>query len=280
MIAFVGSVFSPYYYWARQRNPNTNPENHCAINVAIYGRGVRRWSMTERGARHVSRDAQHFRVGPSQIRWTGQHLELDLHEWSVPIPQKIRGVIRLFPDQLFHFVTPLDDLRRHHWGPLAPSARVEVELEHPSLTWKGHAYLDSNEGSEPISHRFQEWDWSRAQFQDGSVGVLYDVRQKFGSDRLLALRFQPDGRVDSFEAPERQSLPLGLWRVNRAIRSDGSHPAQVLQTLEDTPFYVRSVLRSGLLQEPVISMHETLNVPRLDNAITRLMLPWRMPRRP
>lgn len=86
VIAFVGSVFSPYYYWARQRDPNTNPENHCAINVAIYGRGVRRWSMTERGRRHVSRDAHHFQVGPSQLRWTGQYLELDLNEWSVPIP--------------------------------------------------------------------------------------------------------------------------------------------------------------------------------------------------
>jgi carotenoid 1,2-hydratase len=279
VIAFVGSVFSPYYYWARQRDPNTNPENHCAINVAIYGRGVRRWSMTERGRRHVSRDAHHFQVGPSQLRWTGQHLELDLNEWSVPIPQKIRGKIKLFPDQLFHFLSPLDDQQQHHWGPIAPSARVEVELDQPSLSWKGHAYLDSNEGTEPISERFQEWDWSRAQLRDGSVGVLYDVRQKFGDDRLLALRFHSSGQVEPFEAPKRQGLPLGLWRVNRSIRSDDTHPAQVLQTLEDTPFYIRSVLKSGLLNEPVIAMHETLNIPRLDSSITRLMLPWRMPRR-
>jgi carotenoid 1,2-hydratase len=52
----------------------------------------------------------------------------------------------------------------------------------------------------------------------------------------------------------------------------------VVQTLEDTPFYVRSVLESGLLGEPVISMHETLNVGRLDTTSTRLMLPWKMPR--
>ena len=53
----------------------------------------------------------------------------------------------------------------------------------------------------------------------------------------------------------------------------------VLQTLEDTPFYVRSVLQSNLLGEQVISMHETLNIPRLDSPSTRLMLPWKMPRR-
>jgi carotenoid 1,2-hydratase len=51
-----------------------------------------------------------------------------------------------------------------------------------------------------------------------------------------------------------------------------------MQTLEDTPFYVRSVLESGLCGEQVISMHETLNVPRLNTAMTRLMLPWKMPR--
>ena len=57
----------------------------------------------------------------------------------------------------------------------------------------------------------------------------------------------------------------------------GDHPA-VTQTLEDTPFYVRSVLSSGLLGEQVASVHETLNVPRLVSTAVQLMLPWRMPR--
>jgi carotenoid 1,2-hydratase len=41
---------------------------------------------------------------------------------------------------------------------------------------------------------------------------------------------------------------------------------------------VRSVLESGLLGERVVSMHETLNVPRFASTAVRLMLPWRMPR--
>ena len=55
-------------------------------------------------------------------------------------------------------------------------------------------------------------------------------------------------------------------------------PARVLHTLEDTPFYVRSVLESGLFGQRVTSVHETLNVPRLVSAPVRWMLPWRMPR--
>ena len=64
------------------------------------------------------------------------------------------------------------------------------------------------------------------------------------------------------------------------MRSDAGAPARVQQTLEDTPFYVRSVLRvGGLLGERVTSMHETLNVPRLVSLPVQLMLPLRMPRR-
>lgn len=280
IIAFVGSVFSPYYYWARARNPNTNPENHCAINVALYGPHARRWTMTERGCQSISRDAHHFQVGPSQLRWTGESLDIDLNEIAVPFAQRVRGTIRLFPNQLFNFTTALDQEAQHHWGPIAPSARVEVNLERPTLSWKGHGYLDSNEGEEPISAAFVEWDWSRANMRDGSVTVLYDIREKSGHEQVLALRFKRDGTIDSFDAPPRQSLPKAFWRVARSIRSQPSFPLRVNQTLEDTPFYIRSVLQSGLLGESILSMHETLNVPKLDRLSTRLMLPWRMPRRP
>ena len=33
IIAFIGSVFSPYYAWSGRRDPL----NHCAVNVALYG---------------------------------------------------------------------------------------------------------------------------------------------------------------------------------------------------------------------------------------------------
>lgn len=274
----MGSVFSPYYHWAFQRDRLTNPENHVSINVALYGKGARRWTMTERSQKSLSRTSQHFQVGPSHLRWTGSCLEIDLHEWSVPIPQRVKGKIRVFPDQLFHYITPLDQRAQHHWGPIGPSGRVEVDLQEPSLSWKGHAYLDSNEGTEPIIGPFLEWDWSRANLRDGSVAVLYDIREKSGDERLLALRFKPDQTIEPFEAPDRQALPKAFWRVGRSVRSEGHEPARVIQTLEDAPFYVRSVLRSRLLGEDVVSMHETLNIPRLDRLSTRLMLPWKMPR--
>jgi carotenoid 1,2-hydratase len=53
----------------------------------------------------------------------------------------------------------------------------------------------------------------------------------------------------------------------------------VLHTLEDTPFYARSLVSCGLLGERVTAMHESLNVPRLVSLPVQCMLPCRMPRR-
>ena len=72
---------------------------------------------------------------------------------------------------------------------------------------------------------------------------------------------------------------MSAWRIGRSLRSDINTPAQVDQTLEDTPFYVRSVVSSGLFGKQVTSGHETLNVPRLVSAPVPWMLPWRMPHR-
>ena len=276
----MGSVFSPYYAWAHGRSGAADAEDHCALNVCLYGGGARRWTMTERGRGRASRDARRFVIGPSAVRWDGERLTIEIDERSVPFARRVRGRVTVTPDALCRYSVALDDAGRHRWGPIAPWSRVEVEMQDPSLSWRGNGYLDSNEGDEPIDRPFVEWDWSRASLRDGSTAVLYDVRQRHGDDRVLALRFDRSGTVEPFEPPPRQALPRTGWRIGRTVRSDPDAPARVAETLEDTPFYVRSVLESGLLGERVVSMHETLNVPRLVSPAVRLMLPWRMPRTP
>ncbi len=270
-------MFSPYYRRALSKGP-ADPENYCSINVALYGEAGKRWTMTERRRRSMHRSARSFSVGPSSLAWDGQCLTIDIDEVCVPLPYRVRGQVKVHPHALSPFHTALDDGGRHRWGPIAPAATVEARFERPGMKWSGHGYLDSNEGDEPIELPFHEWDWSRASLRDGSTAVIYDVRQKVGDDRVLALRFDKDAKVESFDPPARQPLPRTAWRIGRTMRTDPGTPASVTQTLEDTPFYVRSVLSSGLLGETVVSMHETLNVPRLTSTAVQLMLPWRMPR--
>ena len=52
----------------------------------------------------------------------------------------------------------------------------------------------------------------------------------------------------------------------------------VLKTLEDAPFYARSVISAKLLGEPVTLMHESLSLDRFKMPIVQAMLPFRMPR--
>ena len=277
IIAFVGSVFSPYYAWARDRGLDTDPDNFCCLNVALYSKNAGRWAMTERGARFNHRGVDYFSIGPSHLHWDGQALHIDINEISVPIPRKIQGRVSVHPDQLFNFGAPLDGDALHMWGPLAPSARVSVALDNPSQAWQGHAYLDSNEGSEPIDRPFTEWDWSRCRLNNGDTAVLYDIQRKDGTSQVLAYRFHPQGHVSEFEAPTIKSMPKTLWAIPRRMRSES--PVHILQQLEDTPFYQRALLKSALLGETVQSFHETLNVGRLTSKVVQAMLPWRMPRR-
>jgi carotenoid 1,2-hydratase len=279
VIAFVGSVFSPYYALARSLG-HGDPDNFCALNVALYGEGGKRWAMTERGRGQVSRSRDEYTLGPSRVRWDGRALVVDIDEIGVPIPRRIRGRVRVEPEGLCRFIAPLDEAGRHHWGPIAPCARIEVELEQPRLRWRGHAYLDSNEGSEPVDRAFIDWDWSRATMAGGDTAVIYDVRPRQGGERVIAQRFGRDGSARPFEAPPRHRLPTSMWRIPRQVRGDAVDPPQLLATLEDTPFYVRSKISSTLLGERLTSIHETLDVPRVVSLPVRLMLPWRMPRRP
>lgn len=277
IIAFVGSVFSPYYAWAR-RSGEVDPDNHCALNVALYSRNAKRWTMTERGARHCFRDANQFSIGPSHLRWDGQSLVIDINEVGVPWPHSVRGQVRVHPQQLFNFSTTIDAKGQHRWGPLAPSARVEVVMDSPAQRWQGLGYLDSNEGDEPIDRSCREWDWSRSPMKDGSTAVIYDIQgQPFHGEKLIALRFTPQGEVLPFEAPKRQSLPTTLWRLGRRMRSDGA--VSVTEQLENTPFYQRALLHSHLLGEEVQSFHESITMSRLVSPEVQAMLPWRMPRR-
>ena len=235
--------------------------------------------MTERGSNSVERNAEQLVIGPSQLKWTGDHLQIDLNEVSVPLPQRVRGTVRVYPQALCNYSANLDDQGKHRWGPIAPCARVEVDLQKPALKWQGHGYLDSNEGDEPITGPFKTWDWSRARLLDGSTAVIYDVTQLSGVQTVLAERFKPDGSHEPFTpATQREQLPSTWWRVDRGVRSGGG-TTQVLDTLEDTPFYARSLLQTTLLGERVTAVHETLEPQRLKSRAVQMMLPWRMPRR-
>ncbi len=276
LIAFVGSVFSPYYAWARARG-RADPEDHCGLNVALYGRRGHRWALTERRRRSIERTPTELRLGPSTLAWEGDTLVVRIDETTVPWPSRLRGTVRVDPLALTGHEEVLDSRGRHRWWPVAPCASVEVAFERPTLRWRGSGYLDGNAGDEPIEQGFVAWDWSRASHGGGTT-ILYDAERRDGSDLSLALHVDRTGRVEPFTAPPRAALPTTLWRVRRATRSDPTDPARVVATLEDTPFYARSLVAMGLRGAAVTAMHESLSLERFATPWVRMLLPFRMPR--
>jgi carotenoid 1,2-hydratase len=173
----------------------------------------------------------------------------------------------------------IDQAGRHLWWPIAPAARVELSCRHPDLSWSGHGYLDHNRGDEPLEAGFVEWDWSRAPLSEGAA-VLYDVTCKDGTQGSLALRFDRTGTAHAVAPPAPAPLPRTLWRVNRHTRADAGTTPRVRTTLEDAPFYARSLVDTRLLGEDVTAVHESLSLTRFSRSWVRLLLPFRMPRRP
>lgn len=275
IIAFIGSVFSPYYKAAGRGAP----EDHVSLNVALYGKGCRRWAMTERGQGALFRDTATLRIGPSQVRWDGQTLVIDIEEESAVLPLPVRGQVRVTPMVYGQRRFRLDPSGRHVWEPLGPCARVELTCTNPKISWSGTGYLDANHGSEPLEDGFADWQWSRAHLADGSTAVMYEGQLRDGTDFGMALKIGPDGQAEVMEMPARVVLPKTLWRLDRFTRADAGYTARVRATWEDTPFYSRTALATRLWGEDVVAVHESLNMNRFATGAVQWMLPWRMPRK-
>ncbi len=284
MIAFIGSVFSPYYHWAGRKAP----QDHVAFNVALYRPGGNGWAMTERGRKSLLRTPQRLCIGNSRFDYAkdGDGLEIQFDEIALPwpgqrlLPTRISGAIRIEPEIRNHVVIELDPHGHHRWWPVFPRARISVESDFfPGGGWQGEAYHDFNAGDRPLETDFDGWDWARGQVGSEAAAILYDAVLKDGRRRTLGLSFSADGTAADFTPPPRHPLPRGLWGVGGGIGCDAGALPQLLCRLEDTPFYSRALVRTSLEGVPVTMVHEALNCRRLANPMVRLMLPFRMPRR-
>lgn len=231
--------------------------------------------MTERGVRSLRQRPDELCIGPSSARWDGGTLEFRIDERASPWPFPARGIVRVIPTLQVDRHFDLDRDGRHRWFPIAPAARVEVRLDSPGLRWNGSGYCDSNTGDEPLEDRVKSWHWSRCNLPGASL-VLYDVEEQSGQERTLALRFANDGRVEELASPPKVNLARSGWRLSRMTRSDGG--ASIEQTLEDTPFYVRSVLNTQLFGHKTSGIHESLYLDRFRSPLVQAMLRFRMRR--
>ena len=233
--------------------------------------------MTERRRSSLFRETSTLAIGPSRLAWDGGGLSASFDETTAPIPARLRGTIRLRPDASCRTAFALDTHGRHIWRPIAPRAHVEVSLTHPSCDWRGNGYFDTNAGTEPLERAFSGWNWSRAHLPKETL-LFYDVDRRDSGFQALALRVGADGHMSAMEPPPRFVLPRTVWRVPRIARGEANFPPTLRRTLEDTPFYTRSILDASYGGDTAEVVHESLSLERLRSPIVRAMLPFRMPR--
>ncbi len=269
VIALIGSPFSAAY--AADRTADAH--RFCAMNVAVYGPRGGRFSLTERAI--DGRSADGIAIGASTMRWNGDELVIRVDERSTPWHSPIRGTIRLRPECAPARAHALDEDRDHQWWPVAPVARITVSLDAPDLHFTGHGYHDANAGSVPLEASFARWSWSRARLSGNRAAVIYDCVDRLGRERQIGRILDDRGGRD-LDIEARRELPSTLWGLSRSTRAHG--PARLIRTLEDGPFYARSLLSTEIHGERVVAMHEELSCDRLARSWVRFLIGFRMRR--
>ena len=112
---------------------------------------------------------------------------------------------------------------------------------------------------------------------ENGVELLYDATRRDGTDQVLSFSIDTEGRATSVPVSDRRALaPTSVWRIGRAMRLGAEAPNPAIKTLEDTPFYARSLVRT---HRGDTGVHESLDLTRFTRPIVQAMLPFRMPRR-
>lgn len=277
MIALIGNPFSPDYARARREGP-ADALSFCSMNVALYGAAKSAWALDERPIGARAREENSVSIGRSQLGWEGDRLVATLDESTTPltpISRPIRGKIVLHPEVQTGLSLQIDQHGQHRWWPVAPLARIEVDLPQPGVRFSGHGYYDANAGAVPVESTFDRWSWSRARAADGAI-MTYDVADTTGAARTLAFRVSSRGEVEDIGPVWSTSLRPTLWGLSRTACVDFGERGTVARSLEDGPFYSRALIETRLDGQRVQAMHESLAAHRLRQRWVQSLVKYRM----
>ncbi len=282
-IFFIGSVFSPEYASRLRRGEAARPEEHVAVNLALYERGKQvAWVMSEYGesALHAAGDDGPA-IGESRIeRLQSGGLRVHLRERAAPfflsmlkLGGRVEGTFDFEPvaPPLGPFQLSSAGGQVHHWRVPMPRARVKVSFHHPDFQFEGTGYHDINRGGGRLESAFSRWSWARFHAGERTL-VLYAMREVGGVEQALLVDSRHDDAlpddatltVDATDGPPRKvgwGLELPEWiEIDRGGAILHCEPRDLLEV---TPFYARytATLRQGN-QQIATGLGEYLDLDR------------------
>jgi carotenoid 1,2-hydratase len=249
------------------------------VNVVLYRPEGARWVMTERAPHSLVRTPSSLTLGHTHVAWEGDALVVRFDErcatFPSPMPARLAGQVRLWPQFVDGVPVVLDGpTARHRWCPVAPSARAEVVLDEPGLRFSGAGYVDANHGDEPLERGFRGWHWSRMKTREGAA-LAYHTTPRAGSPLALVRRYDGHGRAQDLDGTELGRVGPTGWRLRREVAVDRGVTPRAVWTLEDTPFYARSLIDTVLGGDRGLAMHETLDAERFARRWVQFLLPFR-----
>lgn len=273
IIAFVGSVFSPYYYKAQRKN-GAQADDHIALNVVLYGK-KKAWVFTEAEGFGQSRERYTLQLRKNALRRVDDGYVIDIDERQVPGYAPLRGRVHVRFAASGGLPRALDEAGEHHWWPVAPISRVQVALSTPNLNWSGKAYHDVNWGSGPLPRAFRTWTWLRALHPEGTL-VYYapEGAEGHAARPPFGTLYCHDGSRRDVEVPALQPLKKGRWGLLPVCPGT----AEVIEVREDTPFYTRALMRLRCEGLALSAMHEYLDVAAWQKNWVQYLLKFRMRR--
>ena len=189
-----------------------------------------------------------------------------------PSRDRLRGRIVLHP--AFVDGAPVPLATGHAWFPVAPCARVEVELQTPALRFSGTGYHDANTGDAPLEHAFERWQWLRWGDRDGAR-VRYAGLRADGTSFDHGLDWDRAGRRHEASPVPWNASASSRWGIRRDVPADlcrDPETAPRLRTLLDAPFYNRTLVESPT---GIRAIHESVDLVRFRTRWVRALLGFR-----
>ncbi|WP_224243018.1 carotenoid 1,2-hydratase [Hyalangium gracile] len=266
-IFMVGSLFSPRYSVAARRGGL--PREHCAVNFALYHRGLRRrWVLSEYPVMEQE-SPYRLRIGRSTLSYEGEVVRMEVDERTAPWGRPVKARLVLEP------MTPLGDEVQlvaglpHWWQPMAPRARAWLTVDTEGLELEGLGYHDTNHGQEQLGARLSGWHWSRTH---GARDTVVDYVLPDGSAPVQVIA-GPQGvqcrRGSGTLALETRRTGWGL-RVPKRLLSSAPVESEP-RLLESSPFYARVEARQGGLD----TLGEVADFRRFHSPLIRWMAHFR-----
>lgn len=264
-IFMIGAVFSPRYAAAQRRG--ARPDQHCAVNCALYRDGRRvAWAFTERAGATRTRDV--LTIGRSSFAYAPDGtVRITIAERTAPWGRPLTLELALAPAAPPAPEVRVDGAQPHFWQACIPRAAATLVVD--GAPRAGLGYHDTNHGTERLGAGLPGWRWTRVHGAD-ATWVRY---RPPAPAPVLEMTARPDGTTlrtgDAVAEPLRRSG----WGL-RLPRRLAAGPADLVPTatLESAPFYARLEAR----RDGTHALGEVADFRRFHSPLLRWMAHVRM----